>query len=211
MIYLIDNDAIKKLAQYNLLTELCSAYDVQPNNFAVLPELKFQLKLKNKPKAVEKLGDESSFNRLVEFLKLAQEVIVHKTDSANEILKLNQSNLDFGEQTLLAALSSNAESKMLSGDKRAFHAISKIEKTNVLSLLWPRFICLEEALHRILHNNDFSIVSNKVRSKPSVDNAIKIAFGVSNPSNRESVVCALSSYIQSLIESTNGLYEFTAS
>jgi len=207
MIYLLDSDAIKKLAQYDLLLELGIAYDSEPESFAVLPELKYQLHLGNHTKAVDKLGSQKSYEALNSFLARAKEVLVVATSAANEILELNQSNLDIGEQTLLAAMASSSDNQLISGDKRAFVAISKIVDCAAVESMWPRFICLEEALHAIIETSDFTIISSKIRSRPDVDSAMKMAFGVSAPSNQSSVIGALKSFIEHLTTNTNGLYQ----
>jgi len=205
--YFLDSDVVKKTAQYDLFNELISSYESEPHNFSVLPELKFQLHLANKNKSVEKLGSEEAYNALSTFLASASEINVIPTDAANEILALDQSNLDIGEQVLLAAVSSTDEGRMISGDKRAFISISKIKNLASIDSLWPYLICFESALQKIIiSNNSFELITKKVRSRPDADNSIKIAFGISSPADIDSVMQALESYINDLICQTSGKY-----
>lgn len=209
MDYFIDSDAVKKMAQFTLLPELCQAYSVAPSQFFVLPELKYQLHLGNIPKATKKLGSAEAVGCLERFLTGAQEVCNISTDAANEILALDHPNLDVGERVLLAALVSTPDSKMLSGDKRAFVAISEVKSNHNATKLWHRFICFEEALFRIINTSDFSEISRKVRARSDVDSAIRMAFGVSEPSGKSVVIEALRSYIGHLGKQTNGKYIFS--
>lgn len=205
--YFLDSDVVKKTAQYDLFNELISSYESEVHHFSVLPELKFQLHLANKEKSVEKLGSEIAYNALSTFLDSANEIELILTDSANEILALDQSNLDIGEQVLLAAVSSTDEGKMISGDKRAFISISKIHGLSSIDNLWPYLICFENALQKIVVSHKvFESISKKIRSRPDADNSIKIAFGVSSPANIDSVMQALESYINDLVSKTSGKY-----
>lgn len=205
--YFLDSDVVKKTAQYDLFNELISSYESETHHFSVLPELKFQLHIANKGKSVEKLGSENAYNALSTFLDSANEIELILTDAANEILALDQSNLDIGEQVLLAAVSSTDEGKMISGDKRAFISISRINHLQSINSLWPYLICFENALQKIvLSQNPFELISKKIRNRPDADNSIKIAFGVSSPTNIDSVMQALESYINDLISKTLGKY-----
>lgn len=206
--YMLDSDAIRKLAQYDLLTELCYAYKTTPSNFLVLPELKFQLKLGDSAKAIKILGSKEAYQKLMLFLDEAGEITEFSSEAANEILNLRLPNLDSGEQVILAAMIADERHRMLSGDKKAFIAIARITHSYISENFWPRVICLEEALHAIINSNDFDLVSKKIRSKPRVDAAIKIAFGSSVATSFDSAVAALESYISYLIKDTNNKYVF---
>lgn len=205
--YFLDSDVVRKTAQFNLFDELAYAYEIGLNSFAVLPELKYQLHIADKEKSIEKLGNEESYLSLYSFIDAAEEIDFIPSDAANKILELDQSNLDTGEQVLLAAVSSTENSKMISGDKRAFVAISKIEEFEPIDCLWPLLICFENALYKIIHmHKDFDNISEKIRKRQDADSALKIAFGVSSPSPIDSVIQALDSFIHDLIAKTSGKY-----
>lgn len=168
--YFLDSDVVKKTAQYNLFNELINSYESEAHHFHVLPELKFQLHLKDKKKSVKKLGSEDAYTALSTFLDSAQEADVIPTETANEILTLDQTNLDIGEQVLLAAVSSTDEGKMISGDKRAFVSISKIDHLSSINDLWPYLICFESAVQKIvLSQKPFESISKKIRNRHDTD------------------------------------------
>ncbi len=205
--YFLDSDVVKKTAQYDLFNELIDSYESEARHFYVLPELKFQLHLANKDKSVKKLGSEDAYIALSTFLDSAREIDVIPTGTANEILTLDLVNLDIGEQVLLASVSSADEGKMISGDKRAFISISKIDHLPSIDNLWPYLICFENALQKIvLSQQPFESISQKIRSRPDADKSIKIAFGVSSPADIDSVMQALESYINDLVSKTAGKY-----
>ena len=205
--YFLDSDVVKKTAQYCLFNELINSYESEAHHFYVLPELKYQLHITNKDKSVEKLGSKDAYTALSTFLDSAQEINVIPTGAANEILTLDQTNLDIGEQVLLAAVSSADDAKMISGDKRAFISISKISHLPSIDDLWPYLICFENALQKIvLSQKSFISISQKIRNRPDADNSIKIAFGVSSPADIDSVMQALESYINDLVSKTSGKY-----
>lgn len=203
--YLLDSDAAKKICQYRLLHELASALGCALSEFAVLPQLKFQLKLANADKAHEKLGSPEAVDMAEQLVAAASEVVV-LVDTANPLLQLNRPDIDSGEATLFAALYGDNDSNLVSGDKRAFVALSKVCGVPVVDALWARLICLEEALLIILRHVDFQQVSEKVRSVPSVDTGISIAFGRTHANPIEGVLNGLNSYLQDLQAQTSGKY-----
>lgn len=203
--YLLDSDVARKLAQYCITVEFLSAYETTSDQVSVLPALRFQLKLNDKDKAVSLLGSEEAYLEICNLLKDAEEAIPIDSEKANEILAMNQSNLDIGEQTLLAVLASDPTNKLISGDKRAFVAISELTEQLIVSM-WPNLICLEESMHLIVQKNDFTVVSEKVRSRPDVDGTFKLVFGVSEATSKGAVLDALNVFISVLVEETKYLY-----
>ncbi|PTU03172.1 hypothetical protein DBR45_08490 [Pseudomonas sp. HMWF031] len=203
--YLLDSDVAKKICQYQLLHELVEALDCGLEGFAVLPQLRFQLKLSNQAKAVQKLGSEAAVD-------LAQQLVAHAVEvqiaaeAANPILELNRPDIDSGEATLFAALYDNDSDSLISGDKRAFIALSQVNGLPVLDALWARLICIEEAIHYIVRTASFGTVSAKIRAMPAVDTAISIAFGRAKPNPQADVLDALMSYIKDLQRQTAGKY-----
>lgn len=203
--YLLDSDAARKLCQYELLDELLELLGCQLCEVAVLPQLKFQLRLANESKALAKLGTINAVALARRLVATAREVEISAA-SANPLLELDRPDIDIGEAILFAALSEKSDSSLISGDKRAFIALSKVDGLGVVDSLWARILCLEEALYLLARNSDFQVVSQKVRSRPDVDNSIRNSFGRSSPSSQENVVEALLSYMSDLVRATNGRY-----
>lgn len=202
--YLLDSDAAKKICQYRLLHELAEALDCALTDFAVLPQLKFQLKISKADKALAKLGTEEAVDLACQLIAAASEVEV-VAESANPLLLLNRPDIDSGEATLFAALHGN-NAELLSGDKRAYVALSKIDGVALVDALWAQLVCLEEAIHLILKHTNFLHVSNSVRSRPDVDLSLSISFGRSAANSFETVNEALIGYLRSLQADTDGKY-----
>lgn len=203
--HLLDSDAAKKICQYLLLHELAGALGCGLNDFAVLPQLKFQLKLSNEGKALAKLGTGEAVELARQLVGVASEVEI-LMEAANPLLRLNRPDIDSGEATLFAALHGNADAELLSGDKRAYVALSKVEGMQEVDALWARLLCLEEALYLIVRNTDFHVASGKVRARPEVDTAVSIAFGRAAANPPEAVFEALQSYMRNLEKETGGKY-----
>ncbi|NUT88448.1 hypothetical protein HNO91_18585 [Pseudomonas corrugata] len=124
--YLLDSDAARKLCQYELIEELIVLLGCVMGDVAVLPQLKFQLRLTNDAKALEKLGTADAVELARRLIATAREVEVSAA-SANPLLELNRPDIDTGEATLFAAFWESADLSLVSGDKRAFIALSKVE------------------------------------------------------------------------------------
>lgn len=202
--YLLDSDAAKKICQYHLLHELAGALGCGLESFAVLPQLKFQLKLADDGKALAKLGTQEAVDLARQLVAAATEVEI-LAEAANPLLQLGRPDIDSGEVTLFAALHGN-DAELLSGDKRAYVALSKVEGVQETDDLWARLLCLEEALYLIVRSADFQLVSDKVRSQPGVDMAVSIAFGRAAANPPEAVTEALLSYMHALANETGGRY-----
>ncbi|MEN5091365.1 hypothetical protein ABE458_11775 [Pseudomonas protegens] len=95
---------------------------------------------------------------------------------------------------------------MLSGDKKAFVALPKIDARRVTDSLWARLICLEEALVLILKHGNFEQVSAKVRARSDVDMTLSMAFGRSQAAEESNVFDALASYAGQLHGDTRQLW-----
>lgn len=203
--YLLDSDAARKLCQYELIEELIALLGCSLEKLAVLPQLKFQLKLANDAKALSKLGTASAVDLARRLIDSAQEVEV-SVASANPLLELNRPDIDSGEATLFAALCECEESKLVSGDKRAFVALSKVDGLPVIDGLWVRMLCLEEAMLLLARDGDFTTVSQKVRARLDVDTSIGISFGRTTPAAQQMVIEALQSYIDHLRTQTSCKY-----
>ncbi|WP_047297397.1 hypothetical protein [Pseudomonas fluorescens] len=201
--YLLDSDAARKLCQYQLIHELTRALDCALTDFAVLPQLAFQLRLHNHQAALKKLGS-------IESVALAAELIAHasivevRVETSNYVLNFERPDIESGEAVLFAALLQNAQDTMISGDKRAFVALSKLDDVEVTHEMWIRLLCLEEAILLILRSDNFDQVCAKVRARSDVDKALSIAFGASQPAIQNSVLEAISSYLRDLHRDTGG-------
>lgn len=201
--YLLDSDAARKLCQYQLIHELTRALDCELIDLAVLPQLPFQLRLNNPPSALKKLGSEESVALAMELVYHASIVEV-RIEQSNYFLDVERPDIDSGEAVLFAALYQSPRDTMISGDKRAFVALSKINDQTAAESIWARLICLEEAIMLILGSERFEDVSAKVRARSDVDKALSLAFGRSQAAEQSSVVEALTSFVCDLKHTTDG-------
>lgn len=205
MRYLLDSDVAKKLAQYDLIIELANSLGCGLSDFTVLPQLKFQLSLFDAGKALQKLGSERAADAAKALVAAAVEVEIDNPN--NPLLSLNTPGIDTGESVLLAALTEREEDKLISGDKCAFRALSDLSPNPVIDSLWPRMICLEQAIALIIKSNQFESISNKIRERPDVDTALSSIFGRSQACGRQDAEEGLESYITDLVEETDGLFQ----
>ncbi|KTT39839.1 hypothetical protein RSA46_05585 [Pseudomonas oryzihabitans] len=199
--YLLDSDAARKLCQYLLLDEFAASLGCGFQEFAVLPQLKFQLATQNESKALKKLGSSEAV-LLAQTLVAAAVEIDLSPDAANTLLQISRPDIDSGEAVLFAALSQRDQDMMVSGDKRAYAALSG----SLVEGLWLRLICLEEAVLIILKYYPFELVSGRVRARSDVDISLRIAFGSSSANTQETVIAALESYLGELVRSTGNNY-----
>jgi len=205
---LIDNDALLKLARYGLLDEAVAIFGCTPNDVRVLATAKYSLlPAKNR---LWLCKDEESAARLEEFLRTSTPLDAR---SANpELLdRLNAvQNIDAGESLLLAVSANDRNTLVITGDKRSLAALCSDDSVaQVFSTLAGRVVSME-VLFLYLVEHQFAYVQERVRSKPNVDKALSIAFGISTPADLNSVREGLSSYINHLRKVTGGLlYEGT--
>jgi hypothetical protein len=193
---LIDNDALLKLARYGLLNEVVVLFDCIPSNVRVLATAKYSLlPASNRLRLCE---DEESASRLEEFLKVCTPLDVKPADlELFDMLNANQ-NIDAGESLLLTVGARDENALIITGDKRSLAALCSDESiAHISNALLGRIISMEILFLKLIENN-FAHIQKCVRSKPGVDKAINIAFGVTVPADLNSVREGLHSYIQHL-------------
>lgn len=200
----MDSDVAKKIVQYDLLSELTKGLSCKLSDLAVLPQLKFQLKLNKPDKALKKLGSEKAVKAAKALVDAASEVEIDCQDS--ELLLMDSPSIDTGESVLFAAIAQRSQDKLISGDKRAFYALAQLEAPAIIKTLWPRIMCLEQAVAAILKSHPFESISQKIRARPDVDAALHMIFGHSQASSVGGVEEGLASYINALIRDTNGVF-----
>lgn len=201
---MLDSDVARKIVQYDLLSELTVALSCNLSDLEILPQLKFQLKLNKPDKALEILGSKKAVKAANALVGAAAEVEID--DPENELLLLDSLGIDTGERVLFAALAERSQDKLISGDKRAFYALAKLEEPAIIKTLWSRIICLEQAIAVILKSHPFETISQKIRARPDVDAAMRMAFGHSQASSRSGAEEGLASYINALIQQTSGKF-----
>jgi hypothetical protein len=205
---LIDNDALLKLARYGLLDEAVALFGCTLANVRVLATAKYVLlPAKNSLLFCE---DEESYSRLELFLKIAKPLDARSADP--ELLDAMSAvqNIDAGEALLLAVGATATGTLVITGDKRSLAALCSHEPVAHLANALAGRVVSMEVLFSYLVEDQFTYVQECVRSKPDVDKALNIAFGVTIPATYESVQEALASYINHLRAVTGNLLYTTS-
>ncbi|NJO39177.1 MAG: hypothetical protein HC865_00350 [Cyanobacteria bacterium RU_5_0] len=200
---LIDNDALLKLARYGLLDEVIARFDFTITDVRVLATAKYVLlPAKNRLLFCE---DEESYSRLKSFLKIAKPLDARSADPDLLDAMSAVQNIDTGEALLLAVGATARDALIITGDKRSLAALCSHESVAHLANALAGRVISMEVLFSYLVENQFTHVQECVRSKPDVDKALNIAFGVTIPASYESVQEALASYINHLRAVTGDL------
>lgn len=202
--WLLDSDAATCLCKYGLIDDLARALNVPLTAVCVLPQLRYQLHLANKPKALKKLGSEFAFEQACYLVETAQEVSV-LVSSANQALLAATPDIDGGELALFAALLDSDRSGLVTGDKRALIALASLDGDSA-EVLWARLLCLEDAIALLVQRLGHAYVSDKVRPRPDANVALSIAFGRINVSSASSTSEGINSYLRDLHLNTGGRY-----
>jgi hypothetical protein len=200
---LIDNDALLKLARYGLLNESIALFGCTSTDVRILATAKYSLlPIQDRLRLCE---DEESAGRLEEFLKSSTSLDARS--AAPELLDtLNAvQNIDAGESLLLAVGATDVNTLIITGDKRSLAALCSDDSVaQVFNALAGRVVSME-ILFSYLVEQQFDYVQSCVRSKPNVDKALSIVFGISIPADLNSVQKGLNSYINHLRKVTGGL------
>ena len=199
--YLLDSDVARKMAQYTLIDDMVACLRCRLADLAVLPQLKFQLGI-GTAKALRKLGNEAAVAAANKLIDAAQEISLGP-EAANTLLELNRPDIDSGEQVLFAALLLDASRQLVSGDKRAMVALSQIE---TIEHVWASLRCLEDLVLLMVHAMAFDALSANIRGRADADISLSIIFGRSQAAPKASVLEALGSYLNQLINDTGGRY-----
>lgn len=193
------------MCKFGFVDDLAKALGVPLKALCILPQLRYQLHLAKPAKAFKKLGSIEAFEQAQRLTDHATEVIV-LADSANRALLEATPDIDGGELALFAALLDSTDSGLITGDKRALIALSKIEGTIGDGLAWVRILCTEDAIALLIEHFGHAYVSGKVRACPGANIGLSIVFGRTAPNSNECTGAALKSYIMELVANTAGKY-----
>lgn len=200
---LMDNDAVLKLARYGLLGEALLALKCTPTQVRVLPTAHYTLLPAKQP--LRHCKDSASAHRLGEFLGQAGKVDTSAADPALIDALVAIPGIDPGEAMLFALAAAQADTIIVTGDKRAVQALCAApEAAGAVGALSGRVICME-TLFRGLAEHDFASTQSRVRGNGEVDKALTAIFGVAAPATLESVRQGIDSYEGALRAKTGAL------
>lgn len=203
MTLFIDNDALLKLANYDLLETAFTMFGVRPEDIHVLATAKYVL-LPAKDR-LRHCRNQGSANRLDAFLSKVTKLNAEGVDSEMLDALVAQPGIDSGEALMLAMGASDPESHVITGDKRAVAALNAGKNLEGVNAALAGRILSLELLFLFLIEGDFARVQTCVRNQPGIDKALTNAFGVSAPASLESVRGALNSYVEHLRRLTGAL------
>lgn len=203
--YLIDSDVARCMCTYELIEDLATALGVGLQDFFILSQLQYQLKLADPAKARKKLGSSEGVQQAKRLVEKASEVMV-MTESANYVLLDGTPDIDGGELALFAALCDNPDTGLVTGDKRALVALCKVTGPIESKITWAQILCLEEAVARLVAHFGLDHVSRKVRAHPGANTALDMIFGKSQAAEPEGVKEGFKSYLNDLLKQTQGKY-----
>ena len=200
---LIDNDALLKLARYGLLNEAIALFGCSKADVHVLATAKYVLLPAQN--CLRFCKDAESTLRLENFLRTVKPIVVEPPEL--ELLdRLNAvQNIDPGEALLLAVGATNRDMLLITGDKRALAALCSYNTVAPVANALAGRVVVMEVLFLMFVEHQFLYIQECVRSKPDVDTALTIAFGVSIAADYDLVRGGLSSYIQHLQTITRDL------
>lgn len=199
--HLLDSDVAKKIAQYTLVDELKLGVGCALTDLAVLPQLRYQLRL-GSDQAFRRLGTAEAVAAAETLVANACEVAL-TPEAANYVLALNRRDIDTGEQLLFASILACPNDRLFTGDKRALVALAQIEG---IDAIWTSLSCFEQLMVRIVDAHEFNAISGKVRARPDADMAMSIVFGRTAAAGQTSVAEGLQSYLLALATDTGGKY-----
>lgn len=200
---LFDNDALLKLSQYGLLDSALTVLGVDPQAAKVLNTARYVLLPKNN--RLKKCGDEETASRLDTFLTQVTTISTDELDANALDVLAGFQGIDAGEAILIATASSDTNTILVTGDKRAIAALSgNSDLSQIASRLEGRIYTLE-AIMALLVEKDFETTQFSVRRQPKVDRALTNIFGVGSAASSSSVEEGLKSYIQHIRDSTGRL------
>lgn len=189
----IDNDVILKLAQYGILEHLPKLFTRSGEiQVSVLDSARY--KLLPKQNTLKLCKSEEAAAQITTLLSFAQKVSAADVD-LDVLEQLNAvPGIDAGEALLFAAAAADADSVILTGDKRALNGLSEHQLEALAQSLKSKIITLEGLIQGFVEL-DQSSTQHAIRSNPTVDKALSMVFGVSAAASEESVQAGLKSYV----------------
>ena len=196
MILIVDNDAILKLAAFDLLNASCNLFRVEPSAVVVLPSAKYYFRQKR-----DKLTEKYTFagvDRAIAFVENASP-ITQTTNPDDADMLSGIEFLDAGELQLFAHTRDIPESILMTGDKRCLRALANSSKARpVYTRMSHRIVCLEVLVQSLIVTIGFDAVRASIVPAMKCDTAIRACFGSGYHALEESVIPALNSYIEEL-------------
>ncbi|NQD37652.1 hypothetical protein HPT27_11505 [Permianibacter sp. IMCC34836] len=200
---LLDNDAATKLARYDLLAELLTAFHIGWADIHHLDSLKYRFHLTDAVRAERLLGSLGAVQRVQQLVAQTQPLSPPTAAVAETMTLLHtidDPGIDAGEQVLFAYLATHPDSMLITGDKNAIQALARHTQHPAIARCQGRIVCLEQALKAIAQHSTTAVICHKLQGDSAADRAVAIC--ARQPA---SFLDCMNSYIAALRASASGL------
>ena len=198
--FLIDNDIVLKVSAYQIVDETVACTTVDNTLPSILGVARFVLRSKVRRSKV--LRDRLKAQYLLETLLSKIQIIEPRPEEIELAAKFEQKAtelslaLDTGESQLLAIVMLRGALALITGDKRAIHAIENICGNSGTTGF---IVCFEQLVISLLDSLEFSELRTRICSEPDVDRALSICFSCKGDSaDAAGVLSGLTSYVNDL-------------
>ena len=201
---IVDNDALVKLAAWDLLAEL-ESFAGGWANIAVISSVPARIHQSIKKPGKGLARDHAAAVRLGAVLSGCADL---PAPSAAVLSALQGvPGADAGETVLLGALHATPGSLFLTGDKRALAAFGTALPAVIKADIDGRVLCLEQFLHILCKQHGYQQITVKAAAKAPADITARIIFGSDGTRSEADVREGLTSYIGDLEQETAGLID----
>lgn len=192
---LVDNDIVHKIAAFDLVEEFLAWAAEGGNEIQLLPTAKYKFKIKDR-KGESRYGIQV-FDRIAALISKVGEVTEGLSSDHDFLVEIQ--GIDSGEALLFSAVSSNASTVLLTGDKRSLRTLQTDQRCKDLSLLLKgRVICLEQIMEALISRIGFNIVRVRIAGQLGCDQAMRMIFSNGAQSDEQNAMQGLASYTASL-------------
>jgi hypothetical protein len=175
VLYLIDNDIAIKLAQTDLLQEVCSMLELTASNTLRLGTLKFVCARKLEKQGLPGRIKSQIIRQISDFCNQYQ--TISEPEDPKILNQLSSPGIDPGETLLLAQAVMNPAAVLLTGDRRCVIALATDPNlTSVAQLLVGRLEISESVFLRLIDRLGFDPVRDRVLNAPPTDGMLNLAF-----------------------------------
>jgi hypothetical protein len=200
----IDNDAIQKLAEMDLLPNAMSVVGASSKDVYVLGTARFKFNIKNPRKGRERYGAEV-YQRIHDFIAASQTTPVFAGQDYDTLSAI--AGIDAGEAILYAAAANTAASILITGDKTSIRALTTSSGcASITARLKGKIVCFEQIVERVINTSGFDYVLRRISASATIsDSALKLCFSRGEDSTESEARAGLSSFIDNLRHGANGV------
>ena len=189
----IDVDAFSKLAHWNILPMLPELLGITWEDISTISSLRYRAHaaVANPDKKLFHTSEVAQIAvNCISKLRICPSA---NADMVEAFSKVPQ--IDAGEAVLFSLIMTHADSRLLTGDKRALRALSKHELAKHFD---GRIICIEQILKLALDTYGIQWFVANVGSQAQIDKTAAIILGSKQDANLDQINEALSSYINEM-------------